>query len=88
LGEEIERIKAQPGRYAIAYGGAGFARALVRRGLVDEYRLNIQPCFAWKAARHQPSTWANRRDFDVVLLGWEPESEERVPRRQPASRSR
>jgi dihydrofolate reductase len=43
LVEEIERIKAQPGGYAIAYGGAGFARALIRRGLVDEYRLNIQP---------------------------------------------
>ena len=43
LVEEIERIKAQPGGYVIAYGGAGFARALIRRGLVDEYRPNIQP---------------------------------------------
>jgi dihydrofolate reductase len=43
LVEEIERIKAQPGGYVIAYGGAGFARALIRGGLVDEYRLNIQP---------------------------------------------
>lgn len=43
LVEEIERVKAQPGGYVIAYGGAGFARSLVRHGLVDEYRLNIQP---------------------------------------------
>jgi dihydrofolate reductase len=43
LVEEIERIKAQPGGYVIAYGGAGFASALIRQGLVDEYRLNIQP---------------------------------------------
>ena len=43
LVDEIERIKAQPGGYAIAYGGAGFARSLIRHSLVDEYRLNIQP---------------------------------------------
>jgi hypothetical protein len=43
LVEEIERIKAQPGGHVIAYGGAGFARALIRQGLIDEYRLNIQP---------------------------------------------
>jgi dihydrofolate reductase len=43
LVEEIERIKAQPGGYVIAYGGAGFARALISQNLVDEYRLNIQP---------------------------------------------
>ena len=30
LVEEIERIKAQPGGSVIAYGGAGFARALIR----------------------------------------------------------
>jgi isoleucyl-tRNA synthetase len=27
----------------MAYGGAGFARPLIRGGLVDEYRLNVQP---------------------------------------------
>ena len=43
LEEEIESIKARPGGYVIAYGGARFARALIRGGLVDEYRLNIQP---------------------------------------------
>jgi dihydrofolate reductase len=43
LNEEIESIKARPGGYVIAYGGAGFARALIRGGLVDEYRLNVQP---------------------------------------------
>jgi dihydrofolate reductase len=43
LSEEVERIKAAEGRYVIAYGGAGFARALIREGLVDEYRLNVQP---------------------------------------------
>ena len=43
LDEEIESIKARPGGYVIAYRGARFARALPRGGLVDEYRLNVQP---------------------------------------------
>jgi len=43
LNDEIASIKARPGGYVIAYGGAGFARALIRGGLVDEYRLNIHP---------------------------------------------
>ncbi len=32
-----------PGNDVISYGGATFARALVRERLVDEYRLVIQP---------------------------------------------
>jgi dihydrofolate reductase len=43
LDEEIESIEARPGGDVIAYGGAGFARALIRGGLVDEYRLNVHP---------------------------------------------
>jgi dihydrofolate reductase len=43
LSEEIERLKREPGNDLIAYGGAKFAQALSRLGLVDEYRLMIQP---------------------------------------------
>jgi dihydrofolate reductase len=43
LNEEVDSIKAQPGGYVVAYGGAQFARALIRGGLVDEYRLNVHP---------------------------------------------
>lgn len=43
LGEEIERLKREPGNDLIAHGGATFAQALSRLGLVDEYRLVIQP---------------------------------------------
>src|SRR5690242_2220397 len=39
LAEEILRLKAQPGRFILAHGGARFARSLVAAGLVDEYRL-------------------------------------------------
>jgi dihydrofolate reductase len=43
LSEEIAAIKHGEGNDVIAYGGATFAQALSRLGLVDEYRLNIQP---------------------------------------------
>lgn len=43
LADEVAAIKSEPGDDVIAYGGATFARALVRERLVDEYRLVIQP---------------------------------------------
>jgi dihydrofolate reductase len=43
LGEEIARLKREPGNDLIAYGGATFDQGLSRLGLVDEYRLMIQP---------------------------------------------
>ena len=43
LVEEIKRLKAEPGKEILAHGGAGFVQALIRTGLVDEYRLLIHP---------------------------------------------
>ena len=43
LDEEIRRLKREPGNDMIAYGGARFAQSLSRHGLVDEYRLIVQP---------------------------------------------
>jgi dihydrofolate reductase len=43
LVEEVDRLKREPGNDLIAHGGATFAQALSREGLVDEYRLIIQP---------------------------------------------
>src|SRR5919204_517111 len=43
LSEEITRLKREPGNDLIAYGGATLDQALSRLGLVDEYRLMIQP---------------------------------------------
>jgi len=43
LAEEIERLKREPGKDLIAYGGARLDQALSRLGLVDEYRLMIRP---------------------------------------------
>src|SRR5207237_3313287 len=43
LAEEIGRLKREPGKDLVAYGGATLDQALSRLGLVDEYRLMIQP---------------------------------------------
>lgn len=43
LAAEIGSLKRQPGRDMMAWGGAAFAQSLSRLGLVDEYRLILQP---------------------------------------------
>jgi dihydrofolate reductase len=43
LAEEIAKLKAESDKDLIAWGGASFAQALARQGLVDEYRLTIHP---------------------------------------------
>jgi dihydrofolate reductase len=41
--EEIPELKGQPGKDIVVFGGAGFARSLAVHGLIDEYRINVQP---------------------------------------------
>jgi len=43
LAAELARQKAQPGKPLIAYGGASFARELIKHDLIDEYRLVVHP---------------------------------------------
>ena len=43
LAAEIGALKEQPGGEIIAWGGANFARALNREGLVDQYAIIHQP---------------------------------------------
>jgi len=43
LAEEIALLKDQPGGEIIAWGGASFAQALSRAGLIDEYAIVTQP---------------------------------------------
>jgi dihydrofolate reductase len=43
LTAEIARLKEQSGKDIYAHGGAGFARSLVRLGLVDEFCLLVPP---------------------------------------------
>jgi dihydrofolate reductase len=41
--EEVPELKGQPGKDIVVLGGAGFARSLAAQGLIDEYRINVQP---------------------------------------------
>jgi len=43
LEDEITALKRKPGRDMIAWGGAAFAQSLSGLGMVDEYRLVLQP---------------------------------------------
>jgi dihydrofolate reductase len=43
LTQEIATLKREPGKDMLAWGGAAFAQSLSRLGLVDEYRLILQP---------------------------------------------
>jgi dihydrofolate reductase len=41
--EEIPKLKDRPGKDIVVFGGASFARSLAAHGLIDEYRINVQP---------------------------------------------
>jgi dihydrofolate reductase len=41
--EEIAQLKREPGKDIMAHGGAAFIQALSNLGLIDEYRLVIEP---------------------------------------------
>ena len=43
LVDEITNLKKQAGKDIIVYGGATFASALIKHGLIDEYHLFINP---------------------------------------------
>ncbi len=43
LVEEINSLKKQPGKDIIVYGGANFVSSLIKKNLIDEYHLFINP---------------------------------------------
>jgi dihydrofolate reductase len=43
LEQRVERLRREPGGAIVAHGGASVAQALIRAGLVDEYRLLVHP---------------------------------------------
>jgi dihydrofolate reductase len=48
LANEIKRLKRGSGKPLLAHGGAGFARSLVKAGLIDEYHLLVHPVLLGK----------------------------------------
>ncbi len=43
LVEEVNRLKNQPGKDLLVYGGAGFVSSLIKHNLIDEYHLFVNP---------------------------------------------
>jgi dihydrofolate reductase len=43
LGDEIDKLKKQPGKDIIIYGGVGFVSSLIGNNLIDEYHIFINP---------------------------------------------
>jgi dihydrofolate reductase len=41
--QEVKKLKQQPGGDMVLFGGARIAQTFVRLGLIDEYRLKLQP---------------------------------------------
>jgi dihydrofolate reductase len=43
LGEEFDKVKREPGKDAIVMGSSDLAASLSERGLIDEYRIMVNP---------------------------------------------
>ena len=51
IAEEIADLKQQSGKGLLFFGGASLAQILVREGLIDEYRLLVNPVVLGKGSR-------------------------------------
>jgi dihydrofolate reductase len=43
IAEEITKLKQEPGKDLVLFGGADIANTFMRLGLIDEYRLLVTP---------------------------------------------
>ena len=43
VSRQVQNLKQQPGGDMVVFGGARFSQTLSRLGLIDEYRLKVQP---------------------------------------------
>ena len=64
VGEEVSRLKQQPGK-DIAVGGAGLARACMKLGLIDEWRLFVSPALLGGGTPYFP-TLDERINLELV----------------------
>jgi len=64
LAAEVGRLKADPGKDILSFGGAGLAHSLIAQDLVDEYRLMVTPLLLGGGLRLFPD--GVRRDLELV----------------------
>lgn len=81
LMEEVNRLKAQPGKDLIVYGGSSFAAALAKEGLIDEFNFFINPVALGKGESlfSQLTDWQRLElkhtallESGIILLRYEP----------------
>ncbi|MET0973319.1 MAG: dihydrofolate reductase family protein, partial [Thermoleophilaceae bacterium] len=63
-GEEVARLKKEPGG-DLAVGGAGLASTFIKLGLVDEYRLFVNPVVVGGGTPYFPSL-SEQIDLELV----------------------
>ena len=98
LPAEIARLKKENGKNIIAWGGANFASNLIELGLVDEYRLELNPTILargkslFKNLEHRRQlTLIESKPLKsgLILLKYRPEAAHQKPeadRQQPEAR--
>jgi dihydrofolate reductase len=65
LAEEIERLRAEPGKGDIAIGGATLAAEAAAMGLIDEYRARVYPVLVGGGIPFFPQS-ARRVDLELL----------------------
>jgi dihydrofolate reductase len=65
LAEEIERLRAEPGKGAIAIGGATLAAEAAALGLIDEYQVIVYPVLVGGGISYFPK---GERKVNLELL--------------------
>ncbi len=61
LAGEVARLKSQPGKDMVIFGGASTAREFIRLGLVDEYQLMLNPVLLGRGLPLFPDGASTRR---------------------------
>ncbi|MFE9255235.1 dihydrofolate reductase family protein [Streptomyces sp. NPDC006879] len=65
LGQEIERLRSEPGEGDIAIGGATLAAGAASLGLIDEYRIRVYPVLVGGGIPFFPQQ-GRRADLELV----------------------
>jgi dihydrofolate reductase len=64
IAEEVAKLREQPGKN-LGVGGAGLASACIKLGLVDEYRLFVNPVVLGGGTPYFPAL-EDRTNFELV----------------------
>jgi|SRR6185437_16929838 len=84
IASEISRLKSQPGKNLILYGGAGLVHSFIDLNMIDEYHLMVAPIILGKGLSLFANLKSSRKLYlikttnsktGVVILHYEPAKE-------------